>query len=81
MHLEQEERAKSGKSPLHIKAVENAKNGRGTLEIEPAMWKSGLFSGKVALLTRHLRPIRVVNWTLLLVQLWAPRLHLTAAGL
>ena len=23
------------------------------------MWKSGLFSGKVALLTRHLRPIRV----------------------
>jgi DNA-directed RNA polymerase specialized sigma24 family protein len=31
------------------------------VEIYLVMWKSGLFSGKVALLTRRLRPIRVVN--------------------
>ena len=53
MHLGAGERAKGGKSPLHIKAVENAQNEQRSWKSRSYLWKSGLFSGKVSLLTRH----------------------------
>ena len=81
MHLEQGGSVQKDEKPSTYKGCGKRRKRTWLVEIYLAMWKSRLFSGKLALLTRHLRPIRVVNRTLLIVQSWLPRLHLTDAGL
>ena len=58
MHLGEGKRAWGRKSPLHIRACGKGEKRPWSVEIYLVMWKSGLFSGKVALLTRRLRPIQ-----------------------
>jgi DNA-directed RNA polymerase specialized sigma24 family protein len=58
MHLELGGACKGRKKPSTYKGCGKRRKWTRAVEIYPAVWKSGLFSGKVALLTRHLRPIR-----------------------
>lgn len=74
MHLKLGGACKEQKKPYTYKGCGKRQKRTRSVEIYPAMWKSRLFSGKVALLTRHLCPIRDVNRTLLIVQSWPPRL-------
>jgi len=58
MHLEEGGACKGQKKPSTYKGCGKPPKRTRGVENSGAMWKSWLFSGKLALLTRHLRPIR-----------------------
>jgi DNA-directed RNA polymerase specialized sigma24 family protein len=60
MHLEPGSVQRAKKAPTYKGCGKPQKRPR-SVEICAVMWKSVLFSGKLALLTRRLRPIRDVN--------------------
>lgn len=61
MHLEPGGACKGREKPSIYNGCGKRQKRPRSVEIYVVMWKSRLFSGKVALLTRLLRPIRAVN--------------------
>lgn len=58
MHLDEGGACKGQKKPSTYKGCGKGQKRTRGVEKSHAMWKSGLFSGTLAVLTRHLRPIR-----------------------
>ena len=58
MHLDEGGACKGQKMPSTYKGCGKRQKRTRGVEKSHAMWKSGLFSGTLAVLTRHLRPIR-----------------------